>query len=231
MDGRIRPSFSRILSQVLYTYGAGRERLIFYRWGTAGRPYGLECGSAEDQRAHRCYPARRRAVSVSGVIGFVGLVVPHMIRLITGSDYRVIVPLSALGGAVFMVWCDTAARSVLAPTEIPLGVVTAFIGAPFFAYLLYRNKKAQGGFIMITAQGLGKAYGKVPILEGVDLHIAEGEWWGSSVRTEAVNPPSCAVIRCGESHDRKRDPSGQGAWTLYPKGACTDRGGASAGRA
>ena len=131
------------------------------------------------------------AVSVSGVIGFVGLVVPHMIRLITGSDYRVIVPLSALGGAVFMVWCDTAARSVLAPTEIPLGVVTAFIGAPFFAYLLYRNKKAQGGFIMITAQGLGKAYGKVPILEGVDLHIAEGEWWGSSVRTEAVNPPSC----------------------------------------
>ena len=45
---------------------------------------------------------------------------------------------------------------------------------------------------MITAQGLGKAYGKVPILEGVDLHIAEGEWWGSSVRTEAVNPPSCS---------------------------------------
>ncbi|AWP26088.1 iron ABC transporter permease [Paenibacillus sp. Cedars] len=81
------------------------------------------------------------AVSVSGVIGFVGLVVPHMIRLITGSDYRIIVPLSALGGAIFMVWCDTAARSVLAPTEIPLGVVTAFIGAPFFAYLLYRNKK------------------------------------------------------------------------------------------
>ena len=121
-------------------------------------------------------------VSVSGVIGFVGLVVPHMIRLITGSDYRVIVPLSALGGAVFMVWCDTAARSVLAPTEIPLGVVTAFIGAPFFAYLLYRNKKAQGGFIMITAQGLGKAYGKVPILEGVDLHIAEGN--GGDHRSE-----------------------------------------------
>jgi iron complex transport system permease protein len=81
------------------------------------------------------------AVSVSGVIGFVGLVVPHMIRLMTGSDYRVIIPISALGGAIFMVWCDTAARSVLAPTEIPLGVVTAFIGAPFFAYLLYRNKK------------------------------------------------------------------------------------------
>ncbi|UNK17497.1 iron ABC transporter permease [Paenibacillus sp. N3/727] len=81
------------------------------------------------------------AVSVSGVIGFVGLVVPHMIRLITGSDYRIIIPLSALGGAIFMVWSDTAARSILSPTEIPIGVVTAFVGAPFFAYLLYRNKK------------------------------------------------------------------------------------------
>ncbi|AOZ92142.1 FecCD family ABC transporter permease [Paenibacillus crassostreae] len=85
------------------------------------------------------------AVSVSGVIGFVGLVIPHIIRLITGPDYRHIVPLSALGGAIFTLWCDTIARSILAPTEIPLGVVTAFIGAPFFAYLLYRNKKQRNG--------------------------------------------------------------------------------------
>jgi iron complex transport system permease protein len=85
------------------------------------------------------------AVSVSGVIGFVGLVIPHVIRLITGPDYRLIVPLSALGGAIFTMWCDTVARSILAPTEIPLGVVTAFIGAPFFAYLLHRNKKQRGG--------------------------------------------------------------------------------------
>ncbi|WP_230192666.1 iron ABC transporter permease [Paenibacillus sp. CECT 9249] len=81
------------------------------------------------------------AVSVAGVIGFVGLVVPHMVRLLVGPDYRLIVPLSAVGGGIFMVWADTAARSVLAPTEIPLGVVTAFVGAPFFAYLLHRNKK------------------------------------------------------------------------------------------
>lgn len=83
------------------------------------------------------------AVSVSGVIGFVGLVVPHIIRLITGPDYRLIIPLSALGGGIFMMWSDLAARSLLAPTEIPLGVVTAFVGAPFFAYLLYRKKKAR----------------------------------------------------------------------------------------
>ncbi|MCP1425363.1 iron complex transport system permease protein [Paenibacillus xylanexedens] len=87
------------------------------------------------------------AVSVSGVIGFVGLVIPHMLRLLVGPDYRLLVPLSAIGGATFMVWADTIARSLLAPTEIPLGVVTAFVGAPFFAYLLNRNKKLQKGMM------------------------------------------------------------------------------------
>lgn len=81
------------------------------------------------------------AVSVSGIIGFVGLIVPHMLRLLVGPDYRLIIPLSALGGGIFMMWSDLAARSVLSPTEIPLGVITAFVGAPFFAYLLYRSKK------------------------------------------------------------------------------------------
>ncbi len=85
------------------------------------------------------------AVSVSGVIGFVGLVVPHMLRLIIGPDYRLLMPLSALGGGIYVMWADTIARSALAPTEIPLGVVTAFIGAPFFAYLLIRNKKMRRG--------------------------------------------------------------------------------------
>lgn len=81
------------------------------------------------------------AVSVAGVIGFVGLVIPHIVRLLVGPDYRIIIPLSAIGGAIYMIVADMLARTVLAPTEIPLGVVTAFIGAPFFAYLLQRNKK------------------------------------------------------------------------------------------
>ncbi|GLX70775.1 corrinoid ABC transporter permease [Paenibacillus glycanilyticus] len=85
------------------------------------------------------------AVSVSGVIGFVGLVVPHLIRLMVGPDYRLLIPLSAIGGGMFMLWSDTIARIALAPKEIPLGVVTALIGAPFFAYLLYRRKKGQEG--------------------------------------------------------------------------------------
>ncbi|MEW9104796.1 iron ABC transporter permease [Paenibacillus sp. S-12] len=85
------------------------------------------------------------AVSVSGVIGFVGLVVPHLLRLIVGPDYRYLIPLSAIGGAIYVMWADTIARTAFAPTEIPLGVVTAFLGAPFFAYLLMRNKRAKRG--------------------------------------------------------------------------------------
>jgi len=65
--------------------------------------------------------------------------------LITGPDYRLLLPMSAIGGALYVMWSDTIARSLLAPTEIPLGVVTAFIGAPFFAYLLIRNKKLRQG--------------------------------------------------------------------------------------
>lgn len=85
------------------------------------------------------------AVSVSGVIGFVGLVVPHLIRLLVGPDYRLITPLSAIGGGIFVLWADTLARNALSPREIPLGVVTALIGAPFFAYLLHRRKINEGG--------------------------------------------------------------------------------------
>lgn len=85
------------------------------------------------------------AVSITGVIGFVGLVVPHAVRLLFGPDYRLIVPLSAIGGAAFVVAADTVARLALSPTEIPIGVVTAFLGAPFFLYLLTRHKKSMGG--------------------------------------------------------------------------------------
>jgi iron complex transport system permease protein len=81
------------------------------------------------------------AVSVSGVIGFVGLVVPHLIRLVVGPDYRLIIPLSVFIGSVYVLWADTIARMILMPKEIPLGVVTAILGAPFFAYLLKKGKR------------------------------------------------------------------------------------------
>jgi iron complex transport system permease protein len=76
------------------------------------------------------------AVAVSGLIGFVGIIVPHAIRLLVGGSYRVVIPLSLVAGAGFLVLADVLARTVLAPAELPIGVVTAFFGAPFFAVVL-----------------------------------------------------------------------------------------------
>lgn len=80
-------------------------------------------------------------VSVSGIIGFAGLLIPHMIRLLFGPDHRIVIPFSALGGAVFLIACDTLSRTLVPPYEIPLGIVTSLFGIPFFLYLIYRNKK------------------------------------------------------------------------------------------
>ena len=75
-------------------------------------------------------------VSFSGLIGFVGLIVPHMARMALGADHRLLMPVSALGGAIFLIAADTLARTVISPAELPVGVITAFMGAPFFVYLL-----------------------------------------------------------------------------------------------
>lgn len=85
-------------------------------------------------------------VSVSGIIGFVGLIVPHGVRMVLGGDHRVLLPFSAVAGALFMLFSDTLARTVLAPMEIPVGAITALFGAPYFILLLYRSKKS-GGFV------------------------------------------------------------------------------------
>ena len=79
------------------------------------------------------------AVSVAGLLGFVGLIVPHMVRLLGGTDYRYIIPGSALLGMAVVTWCDTVARVILAPVELPVGIIMAFLGAPFFLYLLRRE--------------------------------------------------------------------------------------------
>jgi iron complex transport system permease protein len=79
------------------------------------------------------------AVSVSGVVGFVGLVVPHACRLMFGPDHRLLLPASFLAGASYLVACDLISRLILAPSEVPVGVVTAVVGAPIFIYLLKKN--------------------------------------------------------------------------------------------
>jgi iron complex transport system permease protein len=80
------------------------------------------------------------AVSVVGMLGFVGLIVPHITRMIIGSDYRYLFPASALLGASIMMICDTIARTIVEPIELPVGIIMAALGAPFFLYLL------RGGF-------------------------------------------------------------------------------------
>jgi iron complex transport system permease protein len=80
------------------------------------------------------------AVSVGGPIGFIGIIVPHLVRLIVGPDHRLVLPASALFGAAFLIACDVVARTVMAPIELPVGVITALIGGPFFLWLLVRKR-------------------------------------------------------------------------------------------
>ncbi|MEE2708824.1 MAG: iron chelate uptake ABC transporter family permease subunit [Gemmatimonadota bacterium] len=80
------------------------------------------------------------AVAVSGVIGFVGLIVPHLVRLIVGPDYRVLTPLAAVTGGLLLILADTAARTIMAPAEMPIGIITTVLGGPFFLYLLHRQR-------------------------------------------------------------------------------------------
>lgn len=81
------------------------------------------------------------AVAVSGTIGFVGLVVPHMIRLLWGADHRHVLPLSFVNGAALLIVCDLVSRTIISPTELPIGVITSFIGAPVFAFIFFRQRK------------------------------------------------------------------------------------------
>jgi iron complex transport system permease protein len=81
------------------------------------------------------------AVSFAGIIGFVGIITPHAVRLIWGPDYRFMLPLSLLCGAVFLILADLLARTLAAPSEIPVGIITALCGAPFFLYLLRRRAR------------------------------------------------------------------------------------------
>jgi iron complex transport system permease protein len=80
------------------------------------------------------------AVAFTGVIGFVGLIIPHMVRLVVGADHRILVPAATMSGAIFLIFADSLARSVIAPIELPVGIITALCGGPFFLYLLRRSR-------------------------------------------------------------------------------------------
>ena len=81
-------------------------------------------------------------VAFAGPIGFIGLIIPHLMRLIFGPDHRVLLLTAALFGGTFLIWCDTIARTIISPAELPVGVITSLIGGPFFIWLLIRQKKS-----------------------------------------------------------------------------------------
>ena len=80
-------------------------------------------------------------VAAGGVIGFIGFIVPHIIRILVGADHRRVFPLSFIGGSLFLLWMDVLARTIMAPKELAVGIFTAFCGGPFFVWLLYRKNK------------------------------------------------------------------------------------------
>jgi iron complex transport system permease protein len=107
-------------------------------------PDSAESRGLDVARAHRVAflsgsLATGAAVSIGGPIGFVGIIIPHLVRLMVGPDHRLVLPASALFGAAFLVGCDLIARTILAPVELPVGVITAIIGGPFFLWLLIRK--------------------------------------------------------------------------------------------
>ena len=105
------------------------------------RSMGVRVGFARVTLLAASALATGAAVAVSGTIAFVGLVTPHVLRLMIGPDHRVLIPLSAAGGAVFVIVADTVARTIIQPAEFRVGVLTAFVGAPFFILLLIKNKR------------------------------------------------------------------------------------------
>jgi iron complex transport system permease protein len=102
---------------------------------------GLSIASAQRRAFFSASLATGAAVSIGGPVGFVGIIVPHLVRLLVGSDHRVVLPASFLFGAAFLVGCDVLARTLIAPVEIPVGVITALIGGPFYLWLLVRRSR------------------------------------------------------------------------------------------
>jgi iron complex transport system permease protein len=101
---------------------------------------GLDVAASQRMAFFSASLATGAAVSVGGPIGFVGIIVPHLVRLLVGPDHRLVLPAAALFGAAFLIGCDVLSRTVMAPIELPVGVIDTLIGGPFFLWLLIRNR-------------------------------------------------------------------------------------------
>ncbi len=125
---------------ILISMGHGLNVLQF--GNEQAQQLGLPVGRVRSLVIAAATLATAAAVAFTGVIGFVGLIMPHLVRLLWGSDYRRLIPLSILGGAALLLVADVAARVVLAPQELPVGIITALLGAPFFLWVLRRSQAA-----------------------------------------------------------------------------------------
>ena len=105
----------------------------------AAESRGLDVTRAQRAAFFSASLATGAAVSVGGPVGFIGIIVPHLVRLLVGADHRIVLPASALFGAAFLIACDALARTIMSPLELPVGVITALIGGPFFLWLLVRR--------------------------------------------------------------------------------------------
>ena len=133
--------FIIVVPSILFIFTFSRDLNIMLLGEESARSLGIDVNGLKKYILLISTLMVAAVVSVSGIIGFVGLIVPHAIRMIFGPDNRVVIPFSALGGAIFLIICDTLARAVVPPSEIPVGIITSIFGVPFFIYLLYRTKK------------------------------------------------------------------------------------------
>ena len=131
-----------ILAGMLVLFGLARELDIFQFGEETAVHLGMNVETTKRILLVVCALITGSAVAVSGIIGFVGLIVPHMVRMLLGTRHRILLPGSALCGAIFLILCDTLSRNITQPAEVPIGIITAGLGAPYFVYLLRRRKKA-----------------------------------------------------------------------------------------
>ena len=137
----VRISAPLIAGGIAVTLLMSRDLNLLMLGDDEARSMGVRVGVARPIILAAVALATGAAVAVSGTIAFVGLVTPHILRLMLGPDHRVLIPMSAAGGAVFVIAADTVARTIIQPAEFRVGVLTAFVGAPFFIFLLIKNKR------------------------------------------------------------------------------------------
>ena len=136
----VRLSMPFVLAGIVVAIVLSRDLNLLTVSDDEARSLGVRVGLTRNSLLLAASLITGAAVAFSGAIAFVGLVVPHALRLVIGADHRVLVPLSAIGGGVFLLAADTIARLVIAPAEVSVGIITALVGAPFFLMLLARNK-------------------------------------------------------------------------------------------